>query len=162
MHIGCRQYNEIIMIHCAKLICIPNDVRYSRSCPCDIPKITISSKSQEILLVTQCEPTLRIEWMCYKHEQTTIGYLGRSTWMSVRPFVLWGCGQSGRCLRATLKGMSNQCIRFAYITVGSGDNHGFFKNFWNCMGHHPHVFWTRTQCAWWLLHFLKVKIITRP
>ncbi len=23
--------------------------------------------------------------------------------------------------------------------LGSGDNHGFFKNFLNCMGHHPHL-----------------------
>ncbi len=23
--------------------------------------------------------------------------------------------------------------------IGSGDNHGFFKNFWNCMSHHPHL-----------------------
>ncbi len=34
-----QMQSDVYMIHCAKLICIHNDVRYSRSCPCDTPKI---------------------------------------------------------------------------------------------------------------------------
>ena len=72
------------------------------------------------------------------------------------------------------------------LIVGSGDNHGFLKflklhgplptpysglkmiskNVFSMLLGRRHFleifFWTRTRCACWLLHFLKVKIITRP